>query len=43
MYVYACIDNGPFAESEAIAGEHAEQQLFGEGKCPLTHHVLLTL
>jgi hypothetical protein len=43
MYVYTRIDNGPFAESEGIAGEDTKQQLFGEDKCPLTHYVLLTL
>jgi hypothetical protein len=25
------------AESEGVAGEDHEQQLVGEGKCPLTH------
>jgi hypothetical protein len=32
-----CIDNGQLAESEGVAGEDPEQQLVGEGKCPLTH------
>jgi hypothetical protein len=32
-----CIDNGQLAESEGLAGEDPEQQLVGEGKCPLTH------
>jgi hypothetical protein len=32
-----CIDNGRLAESEGVAGEDPEQQLVGEGKCPLTH------
>jgi hypothetical protein len=37
MYVCARIDNGPTAESEGVTGEDPKQQLFGEGKCPLTH------
>jgi hypothetical protein len=37
MYGCARIDNGPVAESEEIAGEDPEQQLVGEGKCPLTN------
>jgi hypothetical protein len=37
MHVYAHIDNSPFAESEKAAGEDPEQQLVGEGKCPLTY------
>jgi hypothetical protein len=38
--VNAClyfIDNGSFVESEGVAGEDPEQQLVGEGKCPLTY------
>jgi hypothetical protein len=31
------IDNGHLVESEGVAGEDPEQQLVGEGKCPLTH------
>jgi hypothetical protein len=31
------IDNGQLAESKGVAGEDPEQQLVGEGKCPLTH------
>jgi hypothetical protein len=31
------IDNGQLVESEGVAGEDPEQQLVGEGKCPLTH------
>jgi hypothetical protein len=31
------IDNGQLVESEGVAGEGPEQQLVGEGKCPLTH------
>jgi hypothetical protein len=31
------IDNGQLAESEGVAGEDPEQQLVGEGKCPLTY------
>jgi hypothetical protein len=37
MYVWTRIDNGPLAESKGVAGEDPEQQLVGEGKCPLTH------
>jgi hypothetical protein len=37
MYVWTRIDDGQLAESEAVAGEDPEQQLVGEGKCPLTH------
>jgi hypothetical protein len=37
MYVCTRIDNGPLAESEEVAGEDPEQQLVGEGKCPLTY------
>jgi hypothetical protein len=37
MYVCTRIDNGPFAESEEAAEEDPEQQLVGEGKCPLTY------
>jgi hypothetical protein len=37
MYVSTRIDNGPFAESEEVAGEGPEQQLVGEDKCPLTY------
>jgi hypothetical protein len=31
------IHKGQLAESEGVAGEDPEQQLVGEGKCPLTH------
>jgi hypothetical protein len=31
------IDNGQLAESEGVARQDPEQQLVGEGKCPLTH------
>jgi hypothetical protein len=31
------LDNGQLVESEGVAGEDPEQQLVGEGKCPLTH------
>jgi hypothetical protein len=31
------IDNDQLAESEGVVGEDPEQQLVGEGKCPLTH------
>jgi hypothetical protein len=41
MYVWTRIDNGQLVESEGGAGEDPEQQLVGEGKCPLTHHILL--
>jgi hypothetical protein len=37
MYVCTRIDNGPFVESEGVAGENPEMQLVGEGKCPLTY------
>jgi hypothetical protein len=37
MYVCRRIDNGPFAESEKVAGEDPEQQPVGEGKCHLTY------
>jgi hypothetical protein len=37
MYVRTCIDNSQLVESEGVAGEDPEQQLVGEGKCPLTH------
>jgi hypothetical protein len=37
MYVFTRIENGSFVESEEIAEEDPEQQLVGEGKCPLTH------
>jgi hypothetical protein len=37
MYVCTRIDNGSLAESEGVAGEDPEQQLVGEGKCPLTY------
>jgi hypothetical protein len=37
MYVWTRIDNGQLVEPEGIAGEDPEQQLVGEGKCPLTH------
>jgi hypothetical protein len=37
MYGCARIDNGPWVESEGVAGEDPEQQPVGEGKCPLTH------
>jgi hypothetical protein len=32
-----CIDNNQLVESERVAGEDPEQQLVGEGKCPLTY------
>jgi hypothetical protein len=37
MYVCTRIDNGPFVESEGVVSENPEQQLVGEGKCPLTY------
>jgi hypothetical protein len=37
-----CVDNGQSEVSECVARDFPEQQL-GEGKCPLTHYVLLTL
>jgi hypothetical protein len=36
MYVWTRIVNGQLVESEGVAGEDPEQQLIGEGKCPLT-------
>jgi hypothetical protein len=41
MYVRTRLDNVPSVESKKVAGEAPEQQLFGEGKCPLTYYVLL--
>jgi hypothetical protein len=43
MYVRTRLDNVPSLESEEVAGEAPEQQLFGEGKCPLPYYVLFTL
>jgi hypothetical protein len=37
MYVCTRIDSSPFAESEEVAGEDLEQQLVGEGKCPMIY------
>jgi hypothetical protein len=37
MYVWIHIDNGQLVEPEGVEGEDPEQQLVGEGKCPLTH------
>jgi hypothetical protein len=37
MYVCTRVDNCSFAESGEVAGEDLEQQLFGEGKCPLAY------
>jgi hypothetical protein len=37
MYGCARIDNGPWTESKGVAVEDPEQQLVGEGKCPLTY------
>ena len=37
-----CVDNEQSVFPEGVAGEVHEQQLFGEGKCPLTHYVLFT-
>jgi hypothetical protein len=37
MYVCTRIDNGPWAEFEKVTGEDPEQQLVGEGKCPMTY------
>jgi hypothetical protein len=37
MYVWTRIDNSQLVEPEGVAGEDPEQQLVGEGKCPLTH------
>jgi hypothetical protein len=43
MYVSTRLDNVPSVEYEKVAGETPEQQLFGEGKGPLTYYVLFTL
>jgi hypothetical protein len=37
MYVWTRIDNYQLVEPEGVAGEDPEQQLVGEGKCPLTY------
>jgi hypothetical protein len=37
-----CVDNEESVIIECVAGDFPEQQP-GEGKCPLTHDVLLTL
>jgi hypothetical protein len=37
MYVWTHIDNDSLVEFERVAGEDPEQQLVGEGMCPLTH------
>jgi hypothetical protein len=37
-----CVDNEQYVVPECVAGDFPEQQP-GEGKCPLTHYVLLTL
>jgi hypothetical protein len=37
-----CIDNEQSMVPESVVGEFPEQQP-SEGKCPLTHYVLLTL
>jgi hypothetical protein len=36
-----CFDNEQSEVSECVAGDFSKQQP-GEGKCPLTHYVLLT-
>jgi hypothetical protein len=43
MYVCTRIYNDPLAESEEVAGEDPEQQMVGEGKCPLTYLCLTHL
>jgi hypothetical protein len=43
MYVCTRLDNVPFMESEEVAREAPEQQLFGYNKCHLTYYVLITL
>jgi hypothetical protein len=40
--LFFCIDNEQYVVPEGVAGDFSEQQP-GEGKCPLTHYVLLTL
>jgi hypothetical protein len=42
MYVRTRLDTVLSAESEEDVGEASEQQLFGEGNCPLTYYVLFT-
>jgi hypothetical protein len=37
-----CVDNEQSVVPECVAGDFPEQQPH-EGKCPLTHYVLLTL
>jgi hypothetical protein len=37
-----CVDNEQPVVTECVAEDFPEQQP-GEGKCPLTHYVLLTL
>jgi hypothetical protein len=43
MYVCTRLDNVPSTESEEVAGEAPEQQLFSKGKCHLTYYVLFNL
>jgi hypothetical protein len=43
MYVRTRLDNVPSVESEKVAEEALEQQLFGEDKCHLTYYVIFTL
>jgi hypothetical protein len=43
MYVRTLLGNVPSLESDEVAGEAPEHQLFGEGKCPLPYYVLFTL
>jgi hypothetical protein len=43
MYVHTRLDNVSCVESEEVVGEAPKQQLFGEGKSPLTYYVLFPL
>jgi hypothetical protein len=43
MYVRTHLNNDPSVEPEEVAREVPQQQLFGEGKCPLTYYVIFTL
>jgi hypothetical protein len=37
-----CVDNKQYVVPKSVAGDFPQQQP-GEGKCPLTYYVLLTL
>jgi hypothetical protein len=42
MYARTRLDNVLSVKTEEVV-EALEQQVFGEGKCPLTYYVLFTL